>query len=101
MDPKAIDARVGEAWKAHHAGNNEVAIEQFSRILAETPRHVDALWGLALAYRKVGDREKSLQTFRAAADLIAAQTGSEDDRERLFMLQRMVKQQIEQMADFI
>ena len=101
MDPKEIDARVGEAWKAHRTGNIEAAIEQFSRILAEVPDHIDATWGLALAYRKAGDREKSLQTFKTAADLIAARSGSEEDKERHFMLQRMIKQQIEQMADFI
>lgn len=102
MDPKEINSRIGQAWKMHYTGKNDAAIEQFAQILAEVPDHIDASWGIALSYRKAGNREKSLEAFQKAADLIAkaAQTDPEN-KERYFMLQRMVKQQIEQMADFI
>lgn len=102
MDPKEIKARVDQAWKMHYAGNNDAAIEQFERILAEAADSLDAYWGIALCYRKTGNREKSLEALQKAADLIAkgAQTDDEE-KERHFMLQRMVKQQIEQMADFL
>ncbi|MBP8973244.1 MAG: tetratricopeptide repeat protein, partial [Anaerolineae bacterium] len=86
----------------HYTGKNDAAIEQFERILAEAADPIDAYWGIALSYRKAGNKEKSLEAFQQAADLIAiaAQTDAEH-KERYFMLQRMVKQQIEQMADFI
>jgi len=102
MDPKEINARIGQAWKMHYTGKNDAAIEQFERILAEAADPIDAYWGIALSYRKAGNEEKSLEAFQQAADLIAiaAQTDAEH-KERYFMLQRMVKQQIEQMADFI
>ncbi len=102
MDPKEINARIGQAWKMHYTGKNDAAIEQFERILAEAADPIDAYWGIALSYRKAGNKEKSLEAFQQAADLIAiaAQTDAEH-KERYFMLQRMVKQQIEQMADFI
>ncbi|MCZ7538729.1 MAG: hypothetical protein M5U29_02160 [Anaerolineae bacterium] len=102
MDPKEINARIGQAWKLHYTGNNDAAIEQFERILADAADPIDACWGIALSYRKAGNKEKSLGAFQKAADLIAkgAQTDTAD-KERYYMLQRMVKQQIEQMADFL
>ncbi len=102
MDPKETKSRIGQAWKAHYSGAHEAAIKQFAQILAEVPDNIDANWGIALSYRKAGDKDKSLQAFKTVADLIAkaVETDSED-KERFFMLQRMVKQQIEQMADFI
>lgn len=102
MDPKEINSRIGQAWKMYYTGKNEAAIEQFAQILAEAPDHIDANWGIALSYRKAGDREKSLQAFQTVADLIAKTAESDpENKERFFMLQRMAKQQIEQMADFI
>ena len=63
---------------------------------------MDANWGLGLAYRKAGDRASALQIFQKVRDLVAQQMDvKSDDYERLFMLKRMVTQQIEQMNDFI
>lgn len=102
MDPKEINARIGVAWRAHYTGQHQTAIEQFSQILTEVPDHIDAYWGLGLSYRRAGDREKARQAFEKVAELVAqAMQNASEDRERYFMLQRMARQQIEQIADFI
>ena len=98
-----LDARIAEAWKAHYAGRQEEAVQQFAQIAADIPDNIDAKWGLGLAYRKSGQRDNALQVFQQVDQLLTAalETDSADDRERFFMLKRMVKQQIEQMSEFI
>jgi Flp pilus assembly protein TadD len=102
MDPKDFDAKIGAAWKAHYNGQHEQAIEQFKKLVDQTPDHIDANWGLGLAYRKAGEKANALQVFRKIRDLVTRELEARpEDYERLFMLKRMVSQQIEQMNDFI
>ena len=94
---------IAEAWKAHYAGRQEDAVQQFGQIVADLPDNIDANWGLGLTYRKLGQLDNALQVFQQVDQLLSAalETDSPDDRERFFMLKRMVKQQIEQMSEFI
>jgi hypothetical protein len=49
----------------------------------------------------MGDTDKALKAFEKVRDLVTAQLeAGAEDYERCLMLQRMVKQQIEQMSDF-
>lgn len=102
MNEKEIDAKIGEAWKAHHRGEQQKAITQFKELVTRAPDNVDALWGLGLSYRKAGDLENALDVFRRAKSLVKAQL-DENPAEygRLFMLNRMLSQQIDYMTDFI
>ncbi len=102
MSKNELEVKMGSAWQAHYDGNHASAIEQFNQIIAQMPDHIDANWGLGLSYRKVGDTQNALQVFKKIRDLITAELESEpEERERFVMLDRMVKQQIEQMNDFI
>lgn len=102
MSERERDERTGEAWKAHYAGNQQLAIDQFLVIVREAPEDIDANWGLALSYRDAGQRDKAVEIFTTVRDLVTRQLeASPDDYERFFMLKRMVNQQIEQMGQFI
>ena len=102
MNEQEIKTKLSEAWKARHAGQNQVAIDIFKQIVAEAPDHIDASWGLALCYRAHGDRDNALKVFQKVKDLVSERLQTEtDEREKYFMLSRMVIQQIEQMSDFI
>jgi len=102
MNQKTIDAQIAEAWRAHYARQHEAAVEKFRQVVAEAPDNIDANWGLGLSYRSMGDKEKAREVFQKVKELIAAQMATNsEDRERYFMLSRMVTQQIEQMANFI
>ncbi|NDJ76148.1 MAG: tetratricopeptide repeat protein [Chloroflexi bacterium] len=102
MNQNEIDAKIGEAWKAHHAGNQETAIEQFLRLIEDVPDHIDAYWGLGLSYRDAGNQESALEAFHKVKELVLVELESEGgQRGRYFMLNRMVDQQIEQMNDFL
>lgn len=101
-DEKAFEAKIGEAWKTHYQGDQAAAIEQFKRLVDEAPDHVDALWGLGLSYRKAGDLENARQAFEHARDLVQAALDEQpEEYGRLFMLNRMIKQQLEYISDFI
>ena len=102
MNDQELKAKMNEAWKAHYAGQHDVAIEQFKQIVIDDPEHIDANWGLGLAYRAHGDKDNALKVFQKVKDLLSVKIEAESDqRERYFMLNRMVIQQIEQMSDFI
>lgn len=102
MNEKEIDAKIGEAWRAHFKGEQQKAITQFSQLVEQAPENVDALWGLGLSYRKAGDLDRALDAFRRAKTVVKTKL-DQDPAEygRLFMLNRMLSQQIEHMADFI
>ncbi len=102
MNEQEIKTKLSEAWKARHAGQYQAAIDAFKQIVASMPDHIDANWGLALTYRAQGDRENALKVFQKVKDLVTERLQTEtEEREKYFMLSRMVTQQIEQMADFI
>jgi tetratricopeptide (TPR) repeat protein len=102
MDPNGFDAKISAAWKAHYNGQHEQAIEQFKKLVDQTPDHIDANWGLGLAYRKAGEKASALQIFQKVRDLVTQELETHpENHERLIMLKRMVSQQIEQMNEFI
>lgn len=97
-----IDIKIGEAWKAHYDGQQQVAIERFEELLQEVPEHIDAHWGLGLSYRNAGDKARALEAFRRVKELIAAQLELEaGEPGRYFMLNRMATQQIDQIEAFL
>jgi Flp pilus assembly protein TadD len=102
MNQKNLDAKIAEAWKAHYARQHQAAVEKFQALVAEAPDNIDANWGLGLSYRSIRDQENALQAFQKVKELVTAQLEIDsEDRERYFMLSRMVLQQIEQMSTFI
>lgn len=101
MSEQDLKARIGDAWKAHYDGQHDLAVQKFRAIVAEAPDNVDANWGLGLSYRKAGDKQNALRVFQVVRDLVQARLEQTEERERYFMLNRMVAQQIEQMAEFI
>lgn len=99
---KEIDTKIGNAWKAHYAGQNDAAVEQFRALAQTAPDNVDVHWGLGLSYRNLGDKENALQSFQKVDELVTSILDTEpEDYERFFMLKRMVTQQIEQISDFL
>jgi thioredoxin-like negative regulator of GroEL len=99
MNQKEINEKIGEAWKAHYQGRDQDAITQFLQLTEQSPDNIDAHWGLALAYRDVGQTERAVSIFQKVQELVAVRLESEpEDYERYFMLTRMVKQQLERMG---
>lgn len=104
LNDKDIDAKIGEAWKAHYAGQDEEALRQFEALVEQYPDHIDALWGLGLAYRDAHKHEDATRIFKKIRDLIAQLIADEEmhgQPGRYFMLNRMVSQQIEQIDRFL
>ncbi len=86
---------LGQAWRSYVSGRAEVALNEFQKIAATSPEDLDALYGLGLAQKGAGKKAEAEATFQKLAELLAAEPGDEDDRNRIEMLRRMVKQQIE------
>ena len=101
MNQQDFDARVGVAWEVLQAGDHRAAIAEFEQLVAEDPDHIDAQWGLGLAYRHAGDFENALRVFERVKALVDAELAQHpEEHGRWFILNRMVRQQIAQLTDF-
>ena len=101
MNQQDFDARIGVAWEALQAGDHQAAIAEFEQLVAENPEHIDAQWGLGLAYRHAGDFANARRAFEKVKALVEAEiTQHPQEHGRWFILNRMVQQQIEQLSDF-
>ena len=114
MSTMHTEERIGEAWRLHRSGNNPAAIELFEEILAKTPKHLDALYGLGLARRANDDATGAREAFQMALELAQEALKAEDEiyavdghhgannldtyeDDRFLMLQRMVKQRLAEL----
>jgi cytochrome c-type biogenesis protein CcmH/NrfG len=87
---------LGQAWRSHVTGRDEIALTEFQKITTSSPEDLDALYGLGLAQRSSGKNEEAIATFQRVMDLLAQQPAEDEDaRNRLEMLRRMVRQQLE------
>jgi len=97
-----MDAKIGQAWKAHYDGDDASAVEMFLQLVEEDPNNIDALWGLGLSYRDLDDLENAVQAFQRVKELVTRLLETEaGELGRYFMLNRMVDQQLQQIGDFL
>ena len=114
MSTMHTEERIGEAWRLHRSGNNPTAIELFEDILAKTPKHLDALYGLGLARRASDDVSGAREAFQMALQLAQEALKAEEeiyavdghhgannldsyDDDRFLMLQRMIHQRLAEL----
>lgn len=76
---KHDDPELLEAWTLHYNGKNDEAIEKFNKILAVKPNYPDALNGLALCQKAVGDPLGARVTFKKLISVLERKL--EDDAE--------------------
>lgn len=101
MADNSLDHQIGEAWKAHRQGMHEAASEQFRQILEQDPNHLDALYGLGLAEKSMGNFTEAHDIFVNLQEKIAG-VGEEESLSghpgKFHMLATMVRQQLRQIA---
>ncbi|PJF43947.1 MAG: hypothetical protein CUN55_06525 [Phototrophicales bacterium] len=86
------------AWRAHYKGDNNDAIERFNKIIASQPQNTDALNGLGLAQKAVGDHLGARVTFRKLLDILERKIEEDPDNETRYRMEmRMIQQQIEML----
>lgn len=92
------DPELLEAWTLHHNGANEEAIECFNRILAAKPNHQDALNGLGLSQKALGDHLGARVTFKKLIEKLEKLAEAEPENNLRYMMEiRMAKQQLEML----
>jgi tetratricopeptide (TPR) repeat protein len=91
-----FDKRVGSAWSDHVRRKYDTAIAQFEKLIGEWGDHIDANYGLGLALKSSGQREKARKQFERAAKVVADEIAKQaaDENSRLPMLANMIKQHI-------
>jgi len=94
-----FDKRVGQAWSLNYKRQYDAAISQFKTLVDEWPDHIDATYGLALAYKNAGDKDKARETFQKVKGFVAAELSrASGDTSRFQMLLRMVEQHLSTLA---
>ncbi len=100
MSQQDIDAKIGEAWRAHYSGQDQVAIEKFLQLVTEAPDNIDVYWGLGLSYKDAGDKANAAEAFQKVKSLVTTLLATEAGQlGRYFMLNRMVDQQLQGLSD--
>ncbi|PJF42801.1 MAG: hypothetical protein CUN50_02600 [Candidatus Thermofonsia Clade 1 bacterium] len=91
-----FDQRVGKAWSLHIQGQDEAAIAEFKALVDEWPDHIDANYGLALAYKAARYSDQAREQFQKVRQYIEAERARQasDDTARFQMLLRMVDQHL-------
>jgi tetratricopeptide (TPR) repeat protein len=117
MSNEIIDAQIGQAWRYQREGNVKAALAEYERILKLNDSNIDANYGMGLTQRLAGDKEKAIQYFRRALELVekgdsvgkaarevAANTPGERikpntvEDDRYMMLTRMINQRLEELG---
>ncbi|MCS6870148.1 MAG: hypothetical protein NZ571_01700 [Anaerolineae bacterium] len=90
------DQRVGRALSLHIAGQHELAIAEFKKLVDEWQDHIDANYGLALAYKGAKYYAQAREQFQKVREYIEAERARQpnDDTARFQMLLRMVDQHL-------
>ncbi len=90
------DQRVGKAWSLHIHGQSEAAVAEFEQLVDEWRDHIDANYGLALAYKGAGRRDQARAQFQKVREYIQAEQAKQvgEDTSRFQMLLRMVEQHL-------
>lgn len=89
------DVQVGDAWSKHFNGQNEVALEQFRKLVEKYGTHIDANFGLALCLKTAGQKAEAIASFIKVNDLCQAELDKKvDEPDRYQMLIRICAQHI-------
>lgn len=112
MSNENIAAQIGKAWRYEREGKTQEAISEYERILKQNGDDIDANFGMGLAQRAAGHKDRAVEFFQRAADLSEAalkrsrqQTstseghlihsiGNTPEDDRNMMVNRMAKQRI-------
>lgn len=97
MSKDPIQVAIGNAWKAHRAGDQDSAIRQYNEILEKDPESIDGLYGLGLAQKSMGDVLGAKLTF-TKLQTILDRLVSQEESSNLTMQLRMVKQQLDMLG---
>jgi thioredoxin-like negative regulator of GroEL len=88
-DPHA--AQLSQAWAMHRQGKQREAADAFGQILKAVADHADALYGLGLVQRALGQKEDARKSFERCHAVIEAGIKHDAHSNRLHMLDRMTR----------
>ncbi|MCY3936238.1 MAG: tetratricopeptide repeat protein [Chloroflexi bacterium] len=66
MEQDATRQQISDAWRLHREGKSDDAIDGYQAILAGNAQNIDALYGVGLAYRSLGQTDRAVESFHAA-----------------------------------
>ncbi len=91
--------QLGRAWAEHRQGQNDAAIRDFSGMLQTVTDNMDALYGMGLAQRSVGQLEAAQASFERCLTQVNEALEAHPHEDRYQMLQRMTKQRLDELKD--
>jgi Flp pilus assembly protein TadD len=93
-----VDVQVGEAWSKHFNGQNDVALEQFRKLVEKYEAHIDANFGLALCLKTAGQKSEAMAAFIKTRELCQAELDKKlDEPDRYQMVLRICEQHLDSL----
>ena len=71
MEDQMTRQNISDAWRLHREGNSGAAIDGFQSVLMGDSTNIDALYGIGLAYRAMGQTERAVESLTAAQSALA------------------------------
>jgi tetratricopeptide (TPR) repeat protein len=96
-DKDTAEKELSEAWAHHRAGRHQDALRSFEQILKSQPSHADALFGLGLAQRSLGQVQAALDSFEKAQQVTQKALDNNPGEDRYEMSLRMIGQRISEI----
>ena len=93
IQPHTATEYIHRAWLYYGQQNFEKSINDFYKALESDPENVDTVFGLALALKSNGNKEKAIEFFEKTLSLI----DQIEDHIRARMLRRLTVGQINQI----
>lgn len=72
MIQDATRQQISDAWRLHREGKSNDAVDGFQAVLAGDAQNIDALYGVGLAYRSLGQTDRAIESFQAAHSALDA-----------------------------
>ena len=91
--PDDLQPQIDLGWGLYGGGQYAEAAEQFKRVLGLSRDAVDALYGLGLSYKALGNKEAAVDAF----EKVSALADQLEDKVRGTMLRRLSRGQVNEM----
>lgn len=90
--------QIAQAWALHRQGQQREAASAFGHVLQSAADHADALYGLGLVQRALGQLADAKKSFARCHEVVLAAIASDPANNRYQMLDRMTRQRLTEVG---
>lgn len=93
-----LSTGLSKAWALQNTGKHNDSVAEFEKLASKNPDDLDVMYGLGLAQKSAGLRDRALTTFTKLAEVVETQLAANPASDRFQMLTRMVQQRLSELG---